>query len=312
MARPAPIPLTVIGGFLGAGKTTLLNRLLERAGDRRVAVLVNDFGSIDIDSELIASRAGETITLTNGCVCCSLEGELLQTLAGLRDGTDRPEHIVIEASGISDPSAIAAYGNLPGFRLDGTIVVVDAQSVRERAGHDQIAPDVERQLRSGNLLVLNKTDLVDAQALASTRAWLRPTAPYAGVVDAEHGDVPVQILLGAGDQGTPATAQTHDHHNGHASWDSWSWEASEPVNGTALTKALPELPEGVLRGKGVLHLAEEPATRFVLQLVGRTFYIKRAGGWHDRPPSSSVVLIGLPGSVEHERLDAMMAQLTGS
>ncbi len=309
--RRDPIPLTVIGGFLGAGKTTLLNRLLERAGERRLAVLVNDFGAINIDSELIASRAGQTINLTNGCVCCTLEGELLQTLAGLRDGADPPEHIVIEASGISDPSAIAAYGNIPGFQLDGTVVLVDAHSVRERAGHDQIAPDVQRQLRSANLLVLNKRDLVDTAALEATRAWLRELAPYAGVVDAAYGDVALEILLGAGDQGTPAAAEVHHRDHAHGSWDSWSWDGPEPVDGTALARALPELPEGVLRGKGVLHLAEEPDTRFVLQLVGRTFYIKRQGGWQGSAPGSSVVLIGLPGSVEHARLDAMMAGLTG-
>lgn len=300
--------MTVVGGFLGAGKTTLLNRILEGTRDRRLAVVVNDFGSIDIDPDLVRSSSGETISLANGCVCCTIGGELLITLAGLRDRDDPPEHVVIEASGVGDPAAIAAYGDVPGFERDGTIVVVDAETVRDRAADAATGSQVEHQLRSGHLLVLNKSDLVEAEALADTRAWLRETAPYAGVVEASYGDVPAELLLGAGGEGRPAEhGHAHDHEN---TWASWSWTSERPLNGTGLTEALPELPEGILRGKGFLHLQEDPANRYLLQLVGRTFQIQSAGTWGDEPPGSRMVLIGLSGSVHSDELEAMMEALT--
>ena len=110
----------MIGGYLGAGKTTLVNRLLSDSGGRRLAVLVNDFGAINVDAGLVSSRSGETISLTNGCVCCSMGGELLFELAGLRDRDDPPEHVIIEASGVGDPAAIAMYGAAGlALRYDG-------------------------------------------------------------------------------------------------------------------------------------------------------------------------------------------------
>jgi G3E family GTPase len=300
--------MTVIGGFLGAGKTTLLNRVLDGTRDRRLAVVVNDFGSIEIDPDLVQSTSGETISLANGCVCCTIGGELLITLAGLRDRDDPPEHVVIEASGVADPAAIAAYGDVPGFERDGTIVVVDAETVRERADDAATGSQVEHQLRSGHLLVLNKSDLVEPDALADTRAWLRRTAPYAGVVEASYGDVPAALLLGATGEGRPANqGDAHDHE---AAWASWSWAGEPPLNGTALTEALPELPEGILRGKGFLHLREDPSNRYLLQLVGRTWQIHSVGPWGQETPGSRLVLIGLSDSIRPDELEAMVEGLT--
>src|SRR4051794_19414238 len=131
MTAPNPIPLTVIGGYLGAGKTTLLNRLLHQNEGRRFAVLVNDFGSINIDAALIASHDGETMSLTNGCICCSLANGFLTALTQLRNRAEPPEHIIVEASGVADPLKIAQYGHTPGFRLESIIVLADAETVRK-------------------------------------------------------------------------------------------------------------------------------------------------------------------------------------
>ncbi|MEX0741556.1 MAG: GTP-binding protein, partial [Phycisphaeraceae bacterium] len=158
-AREA-IPLTVIGGYLGAGKTTLLNQLLRHNAGRRLAVVVNDFGSINIDAALIAQHDGETMSLANGCICCSLANGFLTVLTQLKDRPDPPEHIIVEASGVADPLKIAQYGHLPGFCLDGVIVLADAETVRRRSRDKYVGRTVIRQLRGADLLVLTKPDLV--------------------------------------------------------------------------------------------------------------------------------------------------------
>ncbi len=127
------IPLTVIGGFLGAGKTTLLNRLLAGTTGRRFAVLVNDFGALDIDGRLVAEHGGDTVALANGCVCCTIGDSLIETLVRMAEAPDRFDHIVVEASGVADPARIADLAVLePRLMRDGVVVVVDAWDVRAR------------------------------------------------------------------------------------------------------------------------------------------------------------------------------------
>ncbi len=301
------IPLTVVGGFLGAGKTTLLNRLLQRADGRKLALMVNDFGAINIDAELVASQEGETISLTNGCICCGLSGEFMFALAGLRDREDPPEHVIVEASGVGDTNQILAYGDMPGFTQDAALVVVDAEAVRDRAEDPATRPQILGQLRSADLVVLNKTDLVAPADLSATRAWVREVVgPSTAIVDATFGDVPTDVLLGA----TPAAHAGHHHHaHEHPEYESWSWEGEASLHGTGLVEAIAALPDGILRGKGFLHLREDPGNRYLLQLVGRRYTVRCDQPWDGATPGSRLVLIGLPGSVDAARLDATLARL---
>jgi G3E family GTPase len=309
------IPLTVVGGFLGAGKTTLLNQLLQRADGRRLALMVNDFGAINIDAELVESQEGETISLTNGCICCGLSGEFMFALAGLRDRDDPPEHVIVEASGVGDTSTILAFGDMPGFAQDAALVVVDAETVRDGAQHAETGPQILGQLRSADLVVLNKIDLVTSEEREATRAWVREIVGQStAIVDAAYGEVPTDVLLGARDGARPHNHDEHEHAHEHAhehpDYATWSWDGAPPVNGTGLVKAIEALPEGVLRGKGFLHLQEDPDNRYLLQLVGRRYAIKRDRPWEGDAPRSRFVLIGLPGSVRAEELDAELARLT--
>ena len=198
MARP-PLPLSVIGGFLGSGKTTLLNRWLSMAGGRRLAVLVNDFGAINIDAQLIAASTGDVIALTNGCVCCQIGDDLGAALIGVLDAPIPFDAVVIEASGVSDPARIGRYGRAtPDLVLDGVIVLVDAAAFATQAANPLLADTLQRQVAGADLLVLNKSDLATLAQGVATREQLRAWAPEVPQVTATDGVVPAALLSSSG------------------------------------------------------------------------------------------------------------------
>ena len=277
------IPFTVIGGFLGAGKTTLLNRLLATAGGRRFAVLVNDFGAIDIDGRLVAGHGGDTIALSNGCLCCTIGDSLVETLVGLLDRrADAIDHIVVEASGVADPGRIADLGVLdPRLQRDGVIVVVDAGLVRERAADRRVGDTVARQLAAADLLVLNKIDLADD--LPGLRHWLA-TQSKAPLVESVRAEVPAGLLFGLERHGG---AGMGDSAGAFQSW-SYAWQA--PVERTMVLDLLRQ--PGVLRGKGIVRLAEAPGRRAIVHQVGAHLDISDDGPWSE-PEDSRLVLLGV-------------------
>ena len=152
-------PFTVIGGYLGAGKTTLLNNLLTRSHGLRAAVLINDFGDVNVDASLIAAHDGDTISLANGCMCCSLSGGFASAIATILARAEHLDAIIVEASGVAEPGKIAQYGQMFGLPLDGVLVVVDAEQIRAQALNKYVGDTVLRQLGQADLMLLNKTDL---------------------------------------------------------------------------------------------------------------------------------------------------------
>jgi G3E family GTPase len=275
------IPFTVIGGFLGAGKTSLLNRLLRGATGRRFAVMVNDFGTLDIDGGLVAPHGGDTIALANGCVCCTIGDSLVTTLLSLLDRPQRFDHIVVEASGVADPGRVADLAVLePRLARDGVIVVVDAAHVLERAADRRVGDTVARQLAAADLLVLNKLDLADD--LDALRGWLRAQSA-APVLEARHADVPLDLLFGLDRYGGEAGCGAAD------SFASWSYEWPEPVERETVLAMLRDAA-GVLRAKGIVRFADAPARRSVVHLVGHRLDISDGGAWNDAAPSRLVLL----------------------
>ena len=312
------IPLTIIGGYLGAGKTTLINRLLRHNEGRRLAVIVNDFGRINIDAELIESRDGDTINLANGCICCTLGGDLAMTLLNLAESANPPDHVIIEASGVADPAQVAQYGHMPGLRLDGVIVLADAEMVRQKARDKYVGEQVRQQLRAADVLLLNKVDLATPESRRAVRAWLAEQVPGARIVETVQGNAPLPLLLGEegarpftpGEQMATAVPPATKHHHDLA-YETWSWEGREPVQEAAFRAFVAQLPAGVIRGKGILHLAGEPERRAIFQLVGQRWNLKPGEPWGDTPPQSRLALIGLPGSLDSARLAAAFEQMAG-
>ncbi|WP_158295609.1 CobW family GTP-binding protein [Crenalkalicoccus roseus] len=279
------LPLTVLGGFLGAGKTTLVNALLRRAAGLRLAVLVNDFGSVNLDAALIASASGDTIALTNGCVCCAVGDDLAAGLAAVLSRRPAPDHVLVEASGVADPGAIAAIARLdPDLRLAGVLVLADAASVAERLADPRLADTLRRQLRAADLLVLTKTDLVAAEEAGRVAALLRPLAPGAALLPASHGALPVEVALGRHAGGGGAAPPPRAAHG--TLFASVTLRPARPVAEAALRGALDALPEGVLRVKGVLPLAAGGCV--LVQRVGRRLEMTPGGP----AAEAALVLIG--------------------
>lgn len=280
MKTQDPIALTVLGGFLGAGKTTLLNHLLRNPQGERVLVMVNDFGAINIDAELISQRAPGTpdgiISLANGCACCAIGGDLMQAFLKVLSLPQRPDRVLVESSGVGDPARIADMGRAGGrFRCEGVITVVDAEAVQRLAQDRYVGETVQSQLRAADLLLVNKTDLVTPAALSQLRSWLGAQAPGVPLLESRMGEVDAQLILGpvlhAEGDAQPAPALDHA-----ARFVSTTLTTTYPFQRPALEAALNALPAHVLRAKGLVFLEGEAAPR-VLQLCGKRWSLEPPG-----------------------------------
>ncbi|MGI9253459.1 MAG: CobW family GTP-binding protein, partial [Thermomicrobiales bacterium] len=301
------IPFVVIGGYLGSGKTTLLNRVLANTRGMRAVVLVNDFGSVNIDADLIASQDATTINLANGCICCTIASGFMETIWKIQDLSPAPDAVIVEASGIANPARVAAYGYYPGFSYEGIVVLADAETIRERAANDYVGDSVMRQLRLGDLLVLTKTDLVDDTTVDETEAWLREQVPGAKVIRSHAGELPLVALFGLTDAPAPALAPAVGDDPGHIAHDSLTIAGSAPLDRTALEALAASLPDGVMRAKGIIRLTDAPERATVFQQVGKRWELDPGPPWTDGAPSR-LVFIGLPGSIDRA---AILAALPG-
>ena len=203
LAPDARTPVTVLTGYLGAGKTTLLNRILTEDHGRRYAVIVNEFGEVGIDNDLVVDSDEEVFEMNNGCVCCTVRGDLIRILDGLmrRQGTRRGfDAIIVETTGLADPGPVAQTFFVDDevrakTRLDSVTTVVDARHVLVRLADSE---EARQQVAFADQIVLNKTDLVDAAGLARVEAALRRLNPLAPVRRAVRADVPLELILGRG------------------------------------------------------------------------------------------------------------------
>jgi len=295
------IEVTVVGGYLGAGETTLLNELL-RAATERIVVLVNDFGDINIDEELIGSRSEDTIELANGCICCSLVDGFAAALAEVSQLDPAPDRLVIEASGVADPAQVAAYGHSPGFHLGSVVVLVDAEQVHTQAEDRFVGTTVVRQIAGADLVVISKADLVDAGQIESVRRFVAELNHGALVVEASRGAVDADVLYGPTvERESRAAPAGHVHLAQH---ESWSLRWARVLERAELDALLDELPDGIVRAKGIVwcadpRLGERP---WLVQAVGKR---RSVVPWADRTDTSSrFVCIGHPGALDDEWLAA--------
>ncbi len=289
------IPLTILGGYLGAGKTTLLNKLLADPQGERLALIINDFGAINIDAALIESQTGDQINLTNGCVCCGMSAGFDEALAELLERDPAPERIVVEASGVADVVSLAQYGYHGGLRLDGIVVLADAETVRAKARDKYVAETVKRQLRGADLIVLNKIDLIDEERCASVQSWLTELAPSVPVLTTRQAEVPREVLFDLAHR-TELGGLTSDRPE-HEHYATWHFESDRALSRDAIDAFLIALPTWVLRAKGFFKLEDDAGLLF--QQVGQRQTLESHGG----VGQTAIVVIGLVEQFEQAVLD---------
>ena len=273
------LPLTVIGGYLGAGKTTLINALLTSAHGRRLMVMVNDFGAVNIDAALLASASADTLELTNGCVCCTMGADLFMAVGDVLDRPKRPDHLIIEASGIADPARIAAVAQTePDLSYAGIVTVVDALNFANLADDLQIGRQITGQVAVADLILVTKGP---AGALSDRLAGLS-NAPVVTTPDA------LQPLI------WEISGSAPDASTGHAHFVKWSWEGDRAMDRDSLTAKLTARPAGLYRIKGFV------APHWQVQVVGRHVEL-RAG---DAVGKTRLVGIGPEGRVTLTEIDA--------
>lgn len=296
------IPVTILTGFLGSGKTTLLNYLLACEHGLKVGVIVNEFGAIGIDQKLITGQSENLIELANGCVCCTMQGDLFRALRQVIEADNRVEYIIVETTGLADPLPIAKslMGKELGdqFRLDGIVTVVDAANFDANLEYAEVAFN---QIVNGDIILINKVDLVDEEVPNLIETGIRKIARSCVILKCSNGEVDPEILLDvdiakltAADPGKNNRNVDGHHAHAHARQDieSISLQYDQPINSAMFQSLMADPPTGVIRGKGILNVAGDDCRR-IFHLVGDRCVVSVGAPWQPTENrKTELVLIG--------------------
>jgi len=333
-ATPAPnpekIPVTVLTGYLGAGKTTLLNRILSEPHGKKFAVIVNEFGEIGIDNDLVVNADEEVFEMNNGCICCTVRGDLVRIIDGLMRRKGKFDAIIVETTGLADPAPVAQTFFMDEnvgakTKLDAVVTVADAKWLKDRL---KDAPEAKNQIAFADVILVNKTDLVEPEELREIEARIRGINPYATMHRTQRSQIAIDEVLGRNafdldrildiePQFLESDDHDHDHHHDHSHHDhgadhhhhggglkhyhdedmqSLSLSSDKPLDPDKFFPWVQDLvaTEGpsILRSKGILAFKDDPE-RFVFQGVHMILDGDHQRAWRaDEKRESRIVFIG--------------------
>ena len=296
-------PVTILSGFLGSGKTTLLNQMLKSANGLRIAVMINDFGDVNIDKDLVVGQSGDVVELSGGCMCCTIRDDLLSSAQELLRSGRAFDYLIVETSGLADPAIVAQTFLVPGleesFRLDAVVTMVDSANIESSLEQNETARE---QIRCADLLVVNKLDLVTPEDMDRIRSRLAEINTRVRALPATNGIVPIGLLLDIDahrEAGVPEVPEVpgvpdndHRHHHAHhGEVLSVSFADDIELDYDKFDRFVQNLPDAVYRAKGTVAI-QGLSRRVIFHRVGCRNVLDQGAPWDDQQRSCRAVLLG--------------------